>query len=155
MFDYTAQVQLVAASEGRWGFSDLALLAVAGVIVGAVIGSQATRSRNTTRDEEVEMSMEDADEEVALAEKHEGLHPRSSKVPGLVSPGSPEAKTGLQFILSCVAFGYRQCTLFGSRKEKLKFRVEVEQVVEHISIGFRASKCRRASSPSPHPTHQP
>jgi Na+-transporting methylmalonyl-CoA/oxaloacetate decarboxylase gamma subunit len=61
------QVQLVAASEGRWGFSDLALLAVAGVIVGAVIGSQATRSRNTTRDEEVEMSMEDADEEAALA----------------------------------------------------------------------------------------
>jgi hypothetical protein len=37
------------------------------VIVGAVIGSQATRSRNTTRNEEVEMSMEDADEEAALA----------------------------------------------------------------------------------------
>ena len=103
MFDYTAQVQLVAASEGRWGFSDLALLAVAGVIVGAVIGSQATRSRNTTRDEEVEMSMEDADEEVALAEKHEGLHPRPPKVPGLVSPGSPEAKAGLQFIYSLIS----------------------------------------------------
>ena len=125
MFDYTAQVQLVAASEGRWGFSDLALLAVAGVIVGAVIGSQATRSRNTTRDEEVEMSMEDADEEVALAEKHEGLHPRPPKVPGLVSPGSPEAKTR-------VAISYRQCTVFGSRKEKLQFRVEVEQMVKHI-----------------------
>ena len=89
-------MQLVAASEGRWGFSDLALLAVAGVIVGAVIGSQATRSRNTTRDEEVEMSTEDADEEVALAEKHEGLNrdstPDPQKSPALYHPDLPKRK---------------------------------------------------------------
>ena len=94
MFDYTAQVQLVAASEGRWGFSDLALLAVAGVIVGAVIGSQATRSRNTTRNEEVEMSMEDADEEVALAENTRVSTPGPQKSRVLYHPDLPKRKPG-------------------------------------------------------------
>merc|ERR1719379_2099248 len=35
------QVQVVAVSQSNWGWSDLALLAVAGAIVGAAITSKS------------------------------------------------------------------------------------------------------------------
>merc|ERR1719454_2283362 len=57
------QVQVVAVSQSSWGFSDLALLAVAGAIVGAAITSQSQASREQKSVVEL---VEDADEE-ALA----------------------------------------------------------------------------------------
>merc|ERR1719454_327799 len=57
------QVQVVAVSQSSWGFSDLALLAVAGAIVGAAI----TRQSQGVRDQKSVVELvEDADEE-ALA----------------------------------------------------------------------------------------
>merc|ERR1719454_1645542 len=57
------QVQVVAVSQSSWGFSDLALLAVAGAIVGAAITRQSQGSRDQKSVVEL---VEDADEE-ALA----------------------------------------------------------------------------------------
>merc|ERR1719440_2765330 len=57
------QVQVVAVSQSSWGFSDLALLAVAGAIVGAAIASQSQGSKDQKSVVEL---VEDADEE-ALA----------------------------------------------------------------------------------------
>merc|ERR1719163_50039 len=57
------QVQVVAVSKSSWGWSDLALLAVAGAIVGAAITSQSQGSRDQKSVVEL---VEDADEE-ALA----------------------------------------------------------------------------------------
>ena len=58
------QVQVVAVSQSSWGFSDLALLAVAGAIVGAAI----TRQSQGVRDQKSVVELvEEADEEVALA----------------------------------------------------------------------------------------
>merc|ERR1719171_2651985 len=57
------QVQVVAVSQSSWGFSDLALLAVAGAIVGAAI----TRQSQGVRDQKSVVELvEEADEE-ALA----------------------------------------------------------------------------------------
>merc|ERR1719454_841837 len=57
------QVQVVAVSQSSWGFSDLALLAVAGAIVGAAITRQSQGSRDQKSVVEL---VEEADEE-ALA----------------------------------------------------------------------------------------
>ena len=56
------RVQLVAASQGGWGFSDLALLAVASGLVGMALGSQSKQSASAVED----CGVEDDDEE-ALA----------------------------------------------------------------------------------------
>jgi hypothetical protein len=58
----------LAASQGTWGWSDLAMLAVASGLVGMAIGSQsrASKARESVAAFE-RRSMEDVDEEVALA----------------------------------------------------------------------------------------
>merc|ERR1719440_622286 len=57
------QVQVVAVSQSSWGWSDLALLAVAGAIVGAAVTSH---SQGYKAQKSVVELVEDADEE-ALA----------------------------------------------------------------------------------------
>ena len=58
------QVQVVAVRNSSWRWSDLALLAVAGAIVGAAITRQSQGSRDQKSVVEL---VEEADEEVALA----------------------------------------------------------------------------------------
>jgi hypothetical protein len=57
------RVQLVAASQGNWGWSDLALLAVASGLVGVALGSHSKAQQESAR---VARSLEEVDEEVAL-----------------------------------------------------------------------------------------
>jgi hypothetical protein len=58
------RVQIVAASQGGWGFSDLAMLAVASGIVGLAVGYQAKGEREK---ESTAAFAAEVDEEVALA----------------------------------------------------------------------------------------